>query len=176
MSLPSSGIISMSQVAAELGISASGLSLNDGRVRALSGLTASISSGNNFNALHAKTRFVITAGQLTTSTASSPGVGVVDLAYYGYSTGLIFPPMGAKTPITDTRYANFELWETGGGVLLIMGGTVPRGLFSYLHIFGIGHYDSSRASYYSYGNYTRWAWPVQNTSLVNGGVYSVYIN
>lgn len=164
MSLPSSGIISMSQVAAELGISASGLSLNDGRVRALSGLTASISSGNNFNALHAKTRFVITAGQDTTSST------------YGYSTGLIFPPMGAKTPITDTRYANFELCETGGGVLLIMGGTVPRGLFTYLHIFGIGHYDSSRASYYSYGNYTRWAWPVQNTSLVNGGVYSVYIN
>lgn len=163
MSLPSSGIISMSQVAAELGISASGLSLNDGRVRALSGLTASISSGNNFNALHAKTRFVITAGQVTTSSA------------YGYSTGLIFPPMGAKTPITDTRYANFELYETGGYVYLVMGGTVPRGLFTDLYIFDIAYYDSSRASYYSDGNYSRWAWGLQNASLVNGGVYSVYI-
>ena len=37
MTLPASGPISMSQVAAELGISATGLSLNDSRVRALAG-------------------------------------------------------------------------------------------------------------------------------------------
>lgn len=37
MTLPSSGPISISMVAAELGISAAGLSLNDSRVRALAG-------------------------------------------------------------------------------------------------------------------------------------------
>ena len=37
MALPSSGPITMAQVAAELGISASGLSLNDSRVRQLAG-------------------------------------------------------------------------------------------------------------------------------------------
>ena len=37
MTLPSSGPITMAQVAAELGISASGLSLNDSRVRQLAG-------------------------------------------------------------------------------------------------------------------------------------------
>ena len=38
MALPSSGSISMAQVAAELGISATGLSFNDSRVRALAGV------------------------------------------------------------------------------------------------------------------------------------------
>lgn len=37
MTLPATGPISMSQVATELGISATGLSLNDSRVRALAG-------------------------------------------------------------------------------------------------------------------------------------------
>ena len=37
MALPSSGPITMAQVAAEIGISASGLSLNDSRVRQLAG-------------------------------------------------------------------------------------------------------------------------------------------
>ena len=38
MALPASGSISMAQVAAELGISATGLSFNDSRVRALAGV------------------------------------------------------------------------------------------------------------------------------------------
>ena len=41
MTLPASGSISMAQVAAELGISAVGLSLNDSRVRNLAGVGAS---------------------------------------------------------------------------------------------------------------------------------------
>jgi hypothetical protein len=61
MTLPSSGPISMSQVAAELGISATGLSLNDSRVRALAGKPSGAISMND---LHGKS-----AGGLTSFTA-----------------------------------------------------------------------------------------------------------
>ena len=55
MALPSSGAISMAQVATELGISSSGLSLDDSRVRALAGVAHGTISMSN---LHGKSSVV----------------------------------------------------------------------------------------------------------------------
>ena len=55
MTLPASGTISMAQIAAELGISAAGLSLGDSRCRALAGVPSGPISFSNF---YGKSSFV----------------------------------------------------------------------------------------------------------------------
>lgn len=68
MTLPASGTITMAQVAAELGISATGLSLNDSRVRALAGKPSGVIS---FSDLHGKS--AITPFTISGFSPSSPG-------------------------------------------------------------------------------------------------------
>lgn len=98
MTLPSTGPISMSQVATELGISATGLSLNDSRVRALAGKPSGTISMSD---LRGKSTSVLTVGSSTPSVTN-----------YGYYSGLY----GALTntsryggTVTSLSYAR---WNT----------------------------------------------------------------
>ena len=80
----------MSQVAAELGISQTGLSLNDQRVRALAG--AGASGTINFSQLRGKTRLSVTANS-TTATRGTNNTGNVSAT----STAA---PVGGSSPYT----------------------------------------------------------------------------
>lgn len=71
MALPSSGTISMYQVATELGISSSNISLNHGSVRALAGKT---SGSISMSDLHGKSSFSF--GRFTVQRARSSGSNI----------------------------------------------------------------------------------------------------
>lgn len=85
MTLPATGSISMSQVATELGISQTGLSLNDARVRALAGV---LSGPISFSNLRGKTKLSVTANSV----------------YATNNTGITGPISGnsAATPVGGT--------------------------------------------------------------------------
>jgi hypothetical protein len=68
MTLPASGPITMADVAAELGISAVGLSLNDSRVRALAGIP---SGAISFADLHGKSALSVSLSVTSASQASN---------------------------------------------------------------------------------------------------------
>jgi hypothetical protein len=83
MTLPASGPISMSQIAAELGISATGLSLGDSRVRALAGKPTGALS---FLDLYGKTSFPPVAYTIAFGYEASGTVLVCDSTPFGSLT------------------------------------------------------------------------------------------
>lgn len=119
MALPSSGTISMSQVAAELGVAATGLSLNDTRVRTLAGVPSGAISMSN---LHGKSSFV----------APTMGIGYkyiypsyLGAHIYGYSDGTVSYGGGTYGSLTSR--------------VLSVGGTVRH--FYWIHEFEQGYDD-----------------------------------
>jgi hypothetical protein len=101
MTLPASGAISLSQVAAELGIGASGINLNQANVRSLAG------GATNMNALHGKSN----APPLS-------AIGHDDTVYYqntGTGSGTIhgYPMVVASGGSGIYTYAWTK--QTGGG-------------------------------------------------------------
>ena len=74
MTLPASGAITMAQIATELGISQTGLSLNDSRVRTLAGIS---SGAISFNSLHGKANLNATGNSATGSASSINAGGTV---------------------------------------------------------------------------------------------------
>lgn len=86
MTLPASGAISMSQVATELGISATGLNLNDSRVRTLAGIP---SGSISLNALHGKSNFppLSVSAPNTSRTSSAAGTGTLTTTSLATASG-----------------------------------------------------------------------------------------
>lgn len=82
MTLPSTGAISMDMVADELGISASGLSLNDSRVRNLAGRPSGAISFSDLRGKSAYTPMSLSASDIYTLTDSRYGAGTA----VGYPT------------------------------------------------------------------------------------------
>lgn len=80
MALPGSGAISMAQVAAELGIPATGLGLNDSRVRALAGKPSGAISMADLHGKSSMWSCVITVGKETANADDGANL-------YGYSSG-----------------------------------------------------------------------------------------
>lgn len=89
MTLPSTGSVSISQVATELGISQTGLSLNDARVRALAGV---LSGPISFSNLRGKTKLSVTANSVL-ATRGTNNTGPIS----GSSTAT---PVGGTAPYT----------------------------------------------------------------------------
>lgn len=102
MALPNSGPITMAMIAAEIGISASGLSLNDSRVRQLAGKPSGTISFSDLLGKSATWKGSITVGQIADPT-------------YGYSYAF---EAGALSPVVFegiTIYDMIQYDEKGSG-------------------------------------------------------------
>lgn len=110
MALPSSGPISMAMVAAEIGISASGLSLNDSRVRQLAGRP---SGAISFADLHGKSWIIAPTLWLSSVDGSGQSggrwyIGMFN-AYFNFGRG------GSPSTLSATIYSGSN-WAWIGGV------------------------------------------------------------
>lgn len=111
MTLPSSGPITMAMIAAELNISASGLSLNDSRVRALAGKT---SGAISFADLRGKTSLII---RLVSSSPSANGPGgttaviIVEIGNGFTTSGAVVSGSSAYVNIRKVSHTRYEFYN-----------------------------------------------------------------
>ena len=116
---------------------------------------------------HGKTRFVLGAA----TSGLFPSV-------VGYDNGAFLSVHGSMSPQSDTRYAISALTMefTGSSYItqIVMPGAVGPSQFSTLVVNGITLLSSS-ASFSNPGAQGRWQWNA-NVGILNGGIYSVYIN
>jgi hypothetical protein len=122
MTLPASGAITIAQVAAELGISATGLNLNDSRVRTLAGVPSGAISLNN---LHGKTQGAVMSvaapnvqvfkagtgtGTVSGSSTATPTGGTGPYSYSwavsGVTSGITINNAAIANPIWSRLCAN----------------------------------------------------------------------
>lgn len=129
MTLPAyPNAISMSQVAAELGVSATGLSLNASNVRSLAGKA---SGAISFSDLHGKSAFVALTGA-TVGPSTATGSGVQGIRCYTNSVSASPTPSNASGPIT---YA----WEwVSGSTFSVTSSSAASTTFSYIPTTAVG--------------------------------------
>jgi hypothetical protein len=102
MTLPTSGPISMAQIAAELGIAAAGINLNMASVRTLGG------GATNLNAFHGKSNYgpiVVTCNSVSAFKAT-PGTGTASVVANPSATG------GSGGYTYATTYVSGESFNT----------------------------------------------------------------
>lgn len=109
MTLPASGPISMSDIAAELGISAQGLSLGDSRVRALAGKP---SGPISFSDLYGKSATTLS---VTLSTSSISRTSNVSEFTFPANTRTIHDGTGAETTEWTVLSEAGGDWDFPGG-------------------------------------------------------------
>jgi hypothetical protein len=126
MTLPASGPISIAAVAAELGISQTGLSLNDSRVR---GLAQIASGGINLSSLYSKTGRWDGVATCSTASGSFTGIGATLPPFFGsnvrdinLSGGTLAVALLANTPVYG-GYIQLINHSTGVSTILTPVGT-----------------------------------------------------
>lgn len=135
MTLPASGPISMSQVATELGVTASGINLNQTNVRTLAGRPSGTISMSDLLGKSSVIKFTMTVGVPTN--IDHKGFGSALLGPPGESWGSITPmQIGTLIPLQVDSY------NDGGGTLgsvsfvIVLQGVLPQNTFNSVTILG----------------------------------------
>lgn len=177
MTLQASGTITMAQIAAELGISATGLSLNDSRVRTLAARPSGSISMSDFYGKSSSFNFTVTT--------SNNGGGLYSMSSF-FST---YAPIGAQGSISPTDLFGSRLRVVG---IRSNNFPAPQGLqvdlyieladgswpvsgdsnswFTTFTLNGVVHYASSADVISNDGPTVYWRW--YNAGAVPPGTYS----
>lgn len=169
MALPSTGPITLQMIADELGISATGLTLNNSAVRALAGKPSGpISMGD----LRGKSASItMTAGLVLTGTS-------VTIATYGFDTSVYYPigsisgqlpaPLNVLTRLVDTGAGTMQ------GSITFAGDVVSSLTGKSIYINGVQHAMGTPTFG---GTNTTWQRTPANTKFgfVKDGIYTVSI-
>ena len=135
MTLPASGPISMSQVATELGVTASGINLNQTNVRTLAGRPSGTISMSDLLGKSSVIKFTMT-------------VGVPDnIDHKGYGSNLLGPGQVNWGSITPTQVGTLiplqiDSYNDGGGTLgsvyfaIVLQGVLAQNTFNSVTILG----------------------------------------
>lgn len=158
------GSISMSQVAAELGVSATGLGLGHSLVRVLA---ESLSGNVSMSNLRGKAYVVLTSGQYIT------GGGLFTFKQWGYeaskfgsmskTTGLV--PGGALEALYVAQ-TNDE----PPTLVVRASGSLSQSAFSRVVVSGVATYQTSAASFAATSSISVWSWADVGNPFADAGV------
>lgn len=164
MTIAASGPIAMATVAAELNISAAGLSLNDSRVR---GLTGTLSGAVTLSSARGKTRITVTPGYVN----SGGGNG-----YTGYK-----PDLGSGGSVSPASYGGYTIYEMSTALgafnsltFRLVTTSVPQSFFTFIVVNG-QKFLSAAATFSVVGGYTFWTWGRPYTEFTNGVPANIYL-
>jgi hypothetical protein len=164
MTLPVSGAISLYNIAVELGISNSGISLNQANVRAL----ASKPGGSvSLNDLRGKS----SAPPVTTFSMST------GLDATGYAVGYSRYEFGSLSNANPGKFDVISLNSNFSSYLLFrINGAFTASYLTSIKINGITVLGSAASFSVTNGNISQWAWFNTNVGLGSGNTYSVDIS
>jgi hypothetical protein len=167
MTLPVSGAISLYNIAVELGISNSGINLNQANVRALAGKSGGSVSLNDLRGKSSappSTTFTLTAG------ISGDGFAVG----YARETGLTIGSLSNAHPGKfDIRSLNSNL---SSYLFFSINGSFTASYLTSIKINGITLLGPAASFSVVNGNVSQWIWFNTNVGISSGNTYSVDIS
>lgn len=146
------GSISMSQVAAELGVSATGLHLGDSRVRALA---ESLSGSVSMTDLRGKAYAVLTSGLYIT------GGGLFEFKQWGYEAskfGSISKTAGLVPGGTLEGLYVAQTNDEPRALVVRASGSLSQSAFSRVVVSGVATYETSAAAFNTVSGLSVWSW------------------
>ena len=158
----------MAQVAAELRIGATGLNLNDGRVRALARRVGS-GTGIGMSDLRNKSLTILTAGAYSDTNNSYIGA---NNGMYGSVNGLV----GSGTIVAAVNNTDKTNTYPRQFILMFQGSYLPRNTFASVVIAGVTMTSFNSTLWTNNSTSASWSWYETGFTLpplVNGGTYDM---